>query len=139
MIGAPELLDDPRYASGRLRSENRAELNAHVEGLLRRRTTAEWVEAPHRGRGPPRGPVNTIDEVFADPQVYPPGPGRRRSTIPRLGDLSIIRNALDDDRHRAARPSGPRPPTHGEHTDEVLREAGLSAEEISDLRHRNVV
>src|SRR4051812_27942297 len=136
VIGAPELLDDPRYASGRLRSENRAELNATIEGLLRRRTTAEWVEALTEV-GVPAGPVNTIDEVFADPQVEHLGlaqPVRH----PRLGDLSIIRNALT---MTGIKPSTVRghAPDAGEHTDDVLREAGVSAEEISDLRHRNVI
>jgi formyl-CoA transferase len=135
-IGAPELLEDPRYASGALRSANRAELNATIEGLLRRRTTAEWV-AVLTEAGVPAGPVNTIDEVFADPQVEHLGLARPVQH-PRLGELSIVRNALTM--------TGIEPPTvrehapdPGEHTDEVLKELGLSAEEVADLRERGVV
>src|SRR5215218_6700196 len=65
VIAAKELLTDQRYATGALRSRNRAELNAAVEARLRTRTTGEWVEALNEA-GVPAGPVNSIDQVFAD-------------------------------------------------------------------------
>ena len=80
----------------------------------------------------PAGPVNTIDEVFADPQVAPPRAGAAGRTHPRLGELSIIRNAVHDDRHRAPTVRD-RGPDAGEHTDEVLA-SGLSPRRIADLR-----
>jgi formyl-CoA transferase len=136
VIGAPGLLEDPRYATGALRSANRAELNATIEAVLRQRTTAEWVEALTEV-GVPAGPVNTIDEVFADPQVEYLELARPVHH-PRLGDLSIVRNALtmtgiDDSTVR-----GPAPDA-GEHTTEVLTELGLSEQEIADLREGGVV
>jgi formyl-CoA transferase len=67
-IGRPDLPSDPRFDSGAKRSANRAELNDIVAGVLRTRTTAEWVEILNDA-GVPCGPVYAMDEVFADPQV----------------------------------------------------------------------
>jgi formyl-CoA transferase len=146
VIGAPELLTDERYATGPLRSRNRAELNAAVEARLRTRTTADWVDAL-TAVGVPAGPVNTIDQVFADPQVQHLGLATPVHH-PRLGELSIVRNAvaltgLDGDgsapgagREPTVRTASPDP---GQHTDEVLAEAGLAPAEIADLRTRGVI
>ena len=67
-IGADALLKKPEYATEQLRSDNRDALNAELESHLKTRTTAEWVELLN-GVGVPCGPVYSIDEVFADPQV----------------------------------------------------------------------
>ena len=67
-IGLPDLPTDERFDSGRKRSANRAALNEIVAARLRERTTAEWVDVLNDA-GVPCGPVNTMDEVFADPQV----------------------------------------------------------------------
>src|SRR4029453_2184310 len=68
IIGHPELLDDPRYATPADRSRNRAELNETIGAALRTRTTAEWI-VECDARGIPAGAVYTVDELFADPQV----------------------------------------------------------------------
>ena len=141
VIGAPELLSDERYSSGALRSANRGVLNATVEARLRTRTTAEWVEALNEV-GVPAGPVNTIDQVFADPQVTHLG-----LAVPvhhdRLGELHVVRNAVS-----MADPTAPgsveptvrtATPDPGQHTDEVLTAAGLSPAELTDLRARGVI
>jgi formyl-CoA transferase len=152
------LLSDERYASGALRSRNRAELNAAVEARLRTRTTEEWVEALNEA-GVPAGPVNTIDQVFADPQVEHLG---LTATVhhPRLGDLRILPHAVTmtdspgdagagatrepPDAGAAAgqagRPAIRRPsPDPGQHTDEVLSAAGFAPTEIARLRARGVI
>ena len=67
-IGLPDLPSDDRFDSGRKRSANRAALNEIVAAKLRERTTAEWVEVLNAA-GVPCGPVYSMDEVFADPQV----------------------------------------------------------------------
>jgi formyl-CoA transferase len=136
VIGAPDLLEDPDYASASLRSRNRAELNARIEKMLSTRTTGEWV-AELNAAGVPAGPVNTIDQVFADPQVEHLGLATPVEHA-RLGTLSVIRNALtmtgvETSTVRSASPD------LGEHTDAVLAEVGLGAEEIAALRQAGVI
>jgi formyl-CoA transferase len=136
VIGAPDLLEDADYASASLRSRNRAELNARIEKLLSTRTTAEWV-AELNAAGVPAGPVNTIDQVFADPQVEHLGLATPVEHG-RLGTLSIIRNALTMSGVEASTVRSPSPDL-GENTDSVLAEAGLDVEEIVALRQAGVI
>jgi formyl-CoA transferase len=135
VIGLPGLAADPRFDTSAKRSAKREELNAIIQSRLRERRTAEWVEALNDA-GVPAGPVNSIDEVFGDPQVL-----HLRMVQPvqhaTLGALPIVRNAVTMSRtpprmHAAT-------PELGEHTGEVLAELGLSDEEIEDLRRHGVV
>jgi formyl-CoA transferase len=108
VIGLPGLPDDPRFDSGPKRSANRAELNAVVAERLRTRTTAEWVDALNDA-GVPCGPVNRMDQVFADPQVQHLD----------MVALDVIRNPVRmTDGPPTVRSPAPRP---GQHTDEILR------------------
>ncbi len=68
LAGCPELSADPRYATNAARVENRDSLIPHLEAALRRRTSAEWISL-FETHAVPCGPINTIDQVFADPQV----------------------------------------------------------------------
>lgn len=134
VLGMPELLDDPRFATGALRSANRAELNRLIGERLRTGTTADWV-ARLTEAGVPAGPVNRIDEALSEPQVRHlamEAPVRH----PVLGELSLVRNAvtLSGGPESVRHPS----PEPGQHTDEVLREIGLSSAELADLRARGI-
>ena len=134
-IGLPDLPQDPRFSSTSARSANRAELNALVAERIATRTTAEWVAALNAA-GVPCGPVNSIDQVFADEQVRHLG---MAATVEHraLGSLDIVRNAVTmTDAGPTVRTPSPDP---GEHTDEILGELGLSADEISVLRARGAV
>ena len=134
-IGLPDLPRDPRFASGPARSANRAELNAIVAERIASRTTAEWVAALNEA-GVPCGPVNTIDEVFADEQV------RHLDMVESvkhttLGSLDIVRNAVTmNDTAPSVRTASPDP---GEHSDDILRELGLNGDEIAALRDRGAI
>src|SRR5437764_14046955 len=67
-IGAPELIDDPRFKTLPDRSKNRKAMNAELDRVLVKKTSAEWIEALNRA-GVPSGPVDNIKQVFEDPQV----------------------------------------------------------------------
>jgi crotonobetainyl-CoA:carnitine CoA-transferase CaiB-like acyl-CoA transferase len=134
-IDLPGIPADPRFDSLARRSANRAELNALVAGRLRTRTTAAWVEALNQV-GVPCGPVYTMDQVFADPQVE-----HLEMTLPVdhlvLGRLDILRNAV---RMTDAPPTVRTPsPDAGEHSQEILTELGFPRAEIDDLRARGVI
>ena len=135
VIGLPELPSDPRFADGRSRSANREAMNDLVAERLRTRTTAAWVEALNAA-GVPCGPVNRIDQAFADPQVEHLGmvaPVHHE----QLGTIGILRNAVTmSDGPPTVRSPSPDP---GQHTDEVLDELGISPERIDDLRDRGIL
>lgn len=134
-IGLPDLPRDPRFATGEARSANRAELNDLVAARIATRTTAEWV-AVLNDVGVPCGPVNTIDEVFADEQVRHLGLAARVEH-PALGPLDLVRNAVT---MTGAAPTVRTPsPDPGEHTDDILRGLGLADDEIAALRARGAV
>jgi crotonobetainyl-CoA:carnitine CoA-transferase CaiB-like acyl-CoA transferase len=129
-IGAPGLADDPDYATGPLRSNNRLALNATIAEHTSKQPTAHWVQVLNE-LSIPCGPINTIDETFADPQVQHLGMAAPVDH-PRLGDISIVRHAVSMSRtpHDIRRHA----PGTGEHTDEVLAEAGLTEDRIAALR-----
>jgi len=134
-LGAEALASDPRYATGRARSENRDALNEAIEMVTRGRSSADWIEALNKA-GVPSGPIYKMDEVFADPQVKHLGIAR---TVPHkvLGDVEVIGQPIELSRTpwsiRSATPEA------GEHTDAVLAELGYSAAEIAALREAKVV
>ena len=134
-IGCPELPDDKRFSSVKLRSANRAELNRIISAGLAKAGCDEWVERLNAA-GIPCGRVNSVAEAFADPQVQHLGMAAPVSH-PTAGDISIIRNAtqIDGVPNGIRRPS----PERGEHTDGILAQFGLAAAEIAVLRDAGAV
>jgi crotonobetainyl-CoA:carnitine CoA-transferase CaiB-like acyl-CoA transferase len=131
----PALKTDPLYATQAARVANRARINAIVGGKLAARETAYWVETLNAA-GVPCGPVNTVEEVFADPQVLAqdmvmdvehPGHGLVRM----LG----FPMKLSETPCRVIRPA----PGLGEHSDEVLAAAGYGEAERAALRAAGVI
>lgn len=130
-----EWLDDPDFAGAELRRRNRGRLNAEIQDVFLTRPVSHWVEVLNEA-GVPAGPVYTIPEVFEDPQVQHLGVectalvsgGRERHFITQPSVLERTPAKVDVGA-----------PGLGEHTDEVLREAGYSAEEIRQLRKEQVV
>jgi crotonobetainyl-CoA:carnitine CoA-transferase CaiB-like acyl-CoA transferase len=72
IAGVPEVATDPRFGTNRDRVENRDALVALLAPPMKRRKTSEWIEALEAA-AVPCGPINTIDQVFADPQVMARG------------------------------------------------------------------
>jgi formyl-CoA transferase len=135
-IGAEVLLDDPRYATADARSRNRDALNAAIEKHLADGTCAEWVERLNAA-GVPSGPINSIDKVFADPQVEHLGLVQEIETGDARGRLRVVSQPVTLGRTPSRLVAAP--PECGQHTEEVLAEFGFSAEEIAALRKASAI
>jgi formyl-CoA transferase len=130
------LLDDPDYANGPARSKNRKALNERLGEITKKRPAAYWVELMNEV-GVPCGPIYTIDQTFADPQVQHLQMARPIDH-PKLGPLKAVGQAIN--MMRTPEPEKLRPtPDLGQHTNELLRELGYSDAAIDDLRARAVV
>ena len=100
-----------------------------------RKTTAEWTEVLNRA-GIPSGPIYRMDQVFADPQVKHLGVAAEVESR-RLGKFRIINQPVKLSRTPAKLVTAT--PERGEHTDEVLREAGYDDAAIADLRKNGTI
>jgi formyl-CoA transferase len=133
---ATALLDDPDYATGAARSKNRKALNERIALITKKRPSAYWVELMNEV-GVPCGPLYTIDQTFADPQVQHLEMARPIDH-PKLGAIKAVGQAIN--MTRTPEPEKLRPtPGLGEHTQEVLREIGYSDAAIAELRANEVV
>jgi len=129
-IGAPELLTHADYATAAQRSRNRDALHAELEQHMRGRDTAAWVEFLNQA-GVPCGPINSIDQAFADPQVQHLGIAQKLGDVAYLGQPVTLSRTPS---HVVAHP-----PALGEHSAEVLRELGYASEEIRRLHEQGIV
>ena len=135
VIGRPDLVEDPRFATNRERHAHRNDLVPILEGIFATRTGEEWLK-DLRAEGIPSGPINTVDRVLSDPQVLHRGMVLEVDH-PVCGRLKVVGNpvkALPAD-GETLRP----PPVLGQHTEEVLRRAGYSTEEINSLRGEKII
>jgi crotonobetainyl-CoA:carnitine CoA-transferase CaiB-like acyl-CoA transferase len=134
-LGHEEWLERPEFATDDARVRHRSELAALIEPILGGHSRHHWLEQFERG-GVPCGPINDYAEVFNDPQV------KARSLSvevehPTLGSLRTLGTPLKmsetplEVRRRA--------PLLGEHTEEVLREAGYSEGEVLALRQSGAI
>ena len=135
-IGKPELADDPRFAKNADRVANRAALIVILSELFRQRVNATWLPLLNEAEVP-CAPIQTIDQVFAAPQV------RHRQMLvevehPTVGTLRMAGIPVKF----SATPASIRlpPPLLGQHTEEVLSSwLGVSEKEIAELKARKIV
>ncbi|MBX6328685.1 MAG: CoA transferase [Pseudolabrys sp.] len=134
-LGAPELIHHPDYKSGELRSKNRDALNSEIEKRTITRPSADWIEVLNAA-GVPCGPIYSIDQVFADPQVKHLGIAQS-ATRPDGSEQVFVGQPFTLSRTPAKIVATP--PEIGEHTDEVLKEFGFAESEIAALHQAKVV
>ncbi|HUY27844.1 MAG TPA: CaiB/BaiF CoA-transferase family protein [Candidatus Binataceae bacterium] len=135
VMGAERWIDDPRYADPVSRSRNRAQLNAEIAEVTRTRTSEHWVSVLNEA-GVPCGPINTIDQVFADPQVRHLGIAQPVEH-PRLGRLELVGQPVRLSRTDSALKTAS--PEAGQHSEEILRELGYDDRAIAELRAERVI
>jgi crotonobetainyl-CoA:carnitine CoA-transferase CaiB-like acyl-CoA transferase len=134
--GVPELVSHPEYATSALRSKNRKALHDRISAITKTRPSKEWV-ALLTDAGVPSGPINSIDQTFAEPQVQHLGIARR-VRHGKLGDIRVVGQPIN--LTKAPQPDEYRPtPDLGQHTDEIMASLGRDAKTIADLRARGVI
>jgi crotonobetainyl-CoA:carnitine CoA-transferase CaiB-like acyl-CoA transferase len=134
-IEAPELLQNPDFETGALRSKNRDAVNAAIEKRTVGKPSAEWIDIFNKV-GVPCGPIYAIDQMFADEQVKHLGiaqSGRR----PDGSEQVFIGQPVTLSRTPSI--IAATPPAQGQHTDEVLKEFGFADGEIAELHKAKAV
>ena len=136
VAGLTALAADSRFSTNQARVAHRAELIPLIRQATVFKTTAEWLSALEQA-GVPCGPINDLQQVFADPQVQARGlrvelPHPLAGSVPQVA--SPIRLSATPVQYRNA------PPLLGEHTEQVLQQwLGLSLEQIAELRRAGVL
>jgi len=134
-LGHPEWIEDPLFSTSAARSKNRVQMNAAISEVTITNTSEHWIDLLN-SVGCPAGPINSMDQVFADPQVQ-----HLEMSVdvdhPRLGTFGVVNQAIKMSRT----PSEIRTatPDQGEHTDSVLAELGYDQSTITSFHENGVV
>ncbi len=134
-IGRPDWKDVPEWQNQKGRSTHRAAINAAISEETRHKPSEHWIEL-FEAAGIPCGPINTIDKVFADPQVQHLRMARPVHH-PRLGEEMLVASALNitgfsKDIRTAT-------PERGADTESILRAYGYGDAEIEDMRQKGAI
>ncbi len=135
LIGAPEWLDDPRFASDKARGDNGAVISERVGAWVAERSSDEAIAAFESARVP-AGPVYRPRQTLDDPHVKAGG-FFTEVDFPGIGKAPVAATPVK--LHDTPGEVRARPPMLGEHTDLVLRELGYSAAEIAALKQEGAV
>ena len=135
-MGRADLATDPAFRTNMQRVANRDALTEILETVFRTDTVAHWL-GKLDAAGIPNGPINSIDQVFADPQI------RHRQMVvtvqhPLAPDLKLIGSPLNFSETPITEYAPP--PMLGEHTDEILsRDLGLDSASLAALRDEGII
>jgi len=134
-IERDDLVEHPHYATPKDRRKHRDELNNLISEITKTMTTTAVVDRLNAA-GIPCGPIYTIDETFADPQVrYLEISQSVQSSA--LGTINLVGQPFTLSRTPSKLVSGA--PEYGEHTDGILAEMGYSANDISKWRRSGTI
>ncbi len=134
--GASDLLTHPEFANPALRTQNRSALNTRLAEIMLQHTNDHWVALMDKA-GVPCGPINTIDKVFADPQVQHLGIAKPVDH-PKYGAQKVVGQPI----HMSSYPQPDKlqhTPESGEHTVEVLNSLGYDTAAIAALRAKGAL
>ena len=135
VVGKPEWSEDSRFNNRKARIENYDTLVEQLTPIFRSGLREDWLRRLTE-MDVPAAPINTLDEVFADPQVQTYG-FPVEVEHPKMGKMKLLGNAVDMSR---TPPSIERPPPMlGEHTEEILTGLGFDRAAISDLRVKGAI
>jgi formyl-CoA transferase len=134
-LGVPQLVEDPRFKTVPDRSKNRKAMNEELDRACSTKTSAEWIAILNEA-GVPCGPIYNVKEMYDDPHVRHLGLAVEVKS-PALGEITIQNVPVTLSRTPAQVRTAA--PEMGEHTDDVLRDAGYSADEIAKFRKDEVV
>jgi formyl-CoA transferase len=131
-----DLISHPDYASASLRSRNRDALGREITAILRKQTGHYWIERFNEV-GVPCGPINAIDQVFADPQVQYLGIAQSIHSPALKRDITLVSQpvVLSETPSAICVP----PPELGEQSDEILAEIGFAPDEIAAFRRNGTI
>ncbi len=136
VLGLEKLVDDPEFATNQKRVQNREKLVSILNEIFLTKKRDEWIDLLLKN-DIPCGPVNTVDEVFRDPQIFE----RNMLTEVKLPTGEVIQQIgipiKFSEIHLTIRSP---PPLLGQHTEEVLKNLlNMSAEEINQLKEKGVI
>ena len=136
VLKAPELPEDPEFASNETRAGNRSRLNAILNEIFSKDTRDNWI-AKMRKSGVPAGPIRTVGEAMRSPET------RARGLIKKVphtaaGEVSVVRSPMKLSGTPVRDPVGS--PLHGEHSEQILQNVlGYDSDHIAALAASGVV
>jgi crotonobetainyl-CoA:carnitine CoA-transferase CaiB-like acyl-CoA transferase len=134
--GAKDLLDSPDYATPAARVKNRKQLNARLAEVIRKHPNDFWVDLMYKV-GVPCGPINTIDKVFADPQVQHLGIAKPVDH-PKYGAQKVVGQPIHLSRYEQPEKLQ-HTPEPGEHNEQILQSLGYDKAGIEQLRAKGAI
>ena len=134
-IDREDLAEHPDYATPKARRSRRDEINELIGKVTAGLTTGALIERLNQA-GIPCGPIYTIDQTFADPQVRHLGIAQDVDSS-QLGPIKLVGQPFTLSRTPSRLVSSA--PEYGEHTAEILAEFGYSSEDVARLRHAGAV
>lgn len=134
-LGAMELVHDARFADAKSRAANRDALAQAISAITCEQPAQHWIDTLN-AVGVPCGPIYSIDQTFADPQVEALGIAQT-VTHPRLGEIALVGQPVELSRTPARIETAS--PAAGAHTDALLADLGYAPADIASLRARNIV
>ena len=135
IVGKPELADDPRFLDRKGVVEHHDELEGIFQSVFRSGRREDWLRLLQE-RDVPCGPLNTMAEVFEDPQVKQYG-FPVEVEHPKMGKMRLIGSGVQLSQTPPAIKLAP--PILGEHTEEILRSLSYDDETINKLRTEGVI
>jgi formyl-CoA transferase len=135
VVGKPEWAQDSRFNNRKGRVANYDALVEQLQPIFRGGRRDDWLGRLTE-KDVPAAPINTLDEVFGDPQVREYG-FPIEIEHPKMGNMKLVGNAVDMSRTPPGidRP----PPMLGEHTEEILASLGYDNSAIASLREKGVI